>query len=62
VLEQFNNTLVGILLVAVVILFVLVWLDREEEGEKEITVFVELLVIFLIRIGTVIVWQEIEQY
>lgn len=50
VLEQFNDTLVRILLAVAVISFVLVWLDREEGGEKEITTFVEPRVIFLILI------------
>ncbi|KAK9930478.1 hypothetical protein M0R45_027515 [Rubus argutus] len=53
--QEFNDTLVRILLAAAIISFVLVWLDREEGGEKEITAFVEPLVIFLIRNGTAIV-------
>lgn len=60
ILEQFNDTLVRILLVAAVISFVLAWYDGEEGGEMEITAFVEPLVIFLILIVNAIVgiWQE----
>ncbi|XP_010937744.2 calcium-transporting ATPase 4, endoplasmic reticulum-type [Elaeis guineensis] len=60
VLEQFNDTLVRILLVAAVVSFVLAWYDGEEGGELEITAFVEPLVIFLILIINAIVgvWQE----
>ena len=62
VLEQFNDTLVRILLVAAVVSFVLAWYDGENdgEGEREITAFVEPLVIFLILIlnAVVGVWQE----
>lgn len=60
ILDQFNDTLVRILLGAAVISFVLAWLDGEEGGEKEITAFVEPLVIFLILIVNAIVgvWQE----
>ncbi|CAA2982415.1 calcium-transporting ATPase 4, endoplasmic reticulum-type-like [Olea europaea subsp. europaea] len=60
VLDQFNDTLVRILLVAAVISFVLAWYDGEEGGEMEITAFVEPLVIFLILIVNAIVgvWQE----
>lgn len=60
ILEQFNDTLVRILLVAAVVSFVLAWYDGEEGGEMEITAFVEPLVIFLILIVNAIVgiWQE----
>ncbi|GAB4824336.1 Calcium-transporting ATPase 4, endoplasmic reticulum-type [Ancistrocladus abbreviatus] len=60
ILDQFNDTLVRILLCAAVISFVLAWCDGEEGGEKEITAFVEPLVIFLILIVNAIVgvWQE----
>ncbi|KAK6935949.1 Cation-transporting P-type ATPase, C-terminal [Dillenia turbinata] len=60
ILDQFNDTLVRILLVAAVISFVLAWFDGEEGGEMEITAFVEPLVIFLILIVNAIVgvWQE----
>ncbi|KAE8038965.1 hypothetical protein FH972_011424 [Carpinus fangiana] len=60
ILEQFNDTLVRILLVAAVVSFVLAWIDGDEGGEMEITAFVEPLVIFLILIVNAIVgiWQE----
>ncbi|KVI12001.1 Cation-transporting P-type ATPase [Cynara cardunculus var. scolymus] len=60
ILDQFNDTLVRILLGAAVISFVLAWYDGEEGGEMEITAFVEPLVIFLILIVNAIVgvWQE----
>ncbi|KAI8007388.1 Calcium-transporting ATPase 4, endoplasmic reticulum-type [Camellia lanceoleosa] len=60
VLDQFNDTLVRILLVAAVVSFVLAWYDGDEGREMEITAFVEPLVIFLILIVNAIVgvWQE----
>ncbi|CAH9135415.1 unnamed protein product [Cuscuta epithymum] len=60
ILDQFNDTLVRILLVAAVISFILAWCDGDEGGEVEITAFVEPLVIFLILIVNAIVgvWQE----
>ncbi|XVF26323.1 hypothetical protein REPUB_Repub14bG0006300 [Reevesia pubescens] len=60
ILEQFNDTLVRILLVAAIISFVLAWYDGDEGGEMEITAFVETLVISLILIVNAIVgiWQE----
>ncbi|XP_074564947.1 calcium-transporting ATPase 4, endoplasmic reticulum-type-like [Curcuma longa] len=60
VLEQFNDTLVRILLVAAVVSFVLAWYDGNEGSEMGITSFVEPLVIFLILIVNAIVgvWQE----
>ncbi|KAK1373648.1 ER-type Ca2+-ATPase 1 [Heracleum sosnowskyi] len=60
ILDQFNDTLVRILLVAAVVSFVLAWYDGDEGGEMEVTAFVEPLVIFLILIVNAIVgvWQE----
>ncbi|CAH8386660.1 unnamed protein product [Eruca vesicaria subsp. sativa] len=60
ILEQFNDTLVCILLAAAVISFVLAFVDGEEGGEMGITAFVEPLVNFLILIVNAIVgiWQE----
>ncbi|XP_074295119.1 calcium-transporting ATPase 4, endoplasmic reticulum-type-like [Silene latifolia] len=60
ILDQFNDTLVRILLCAAVVSFVLAWYDGDEGGEMAITAFVEPLVIFLILIvnAFVGVWQE----
>lgn len=62
VLEQFNDTLVRILLVAAVVSFILAWYDGDSGGEAApgITAFVEPLVIFLILIVNAVVgvWQE----
>ncbi|XP_061353938.1 calcium-transporting ATPase 1, endoplasmic reticulum-type-like [Gastrolobium bilobum] len=60
VIDQFNDTLVRILLFAAVVSFILAWLDGEEGSDMEITAFVEPLVIFLILIVNAIVgvWQE----
>ncbi|KAL0723727.1 hypothetical protein Bca4012_038326 [Brassica carinata] len=60
ILEQFNGTLVRILLAAVVISFALAFVDDKEGGEMGITAFVEPHVVFLILIVNAIVgiWQE----
>lgn len=60
VLDQFNDTLVRILLGAAVISFILAWYDGNESGKKDVSAFVEPLVIFLILIVNAIVgvWQE----
>ncbi|XP_047319901.1 calcium-transporting ATPase 1, endoplasmic reticulum-type-like [Impatiens glandulifera] len=61
ILDQFNDTLVRILLVAAIISFVLALFDgKRGDGKMDITAFVEPLVIFLILIvnAFVGVWQE----
>ncbi|XP_058210763.1 calcium-transporting ATPase 4, endoplasmic reticulum-type-like [Rhododendron vialii] len=60
ILDQFNDTLVRILLAAAIISFVLAWYDGGEGGGDELTAFVEPMVIFLILILNAIVgvWQE----
>jgi P-type Ca2+ transporter type 2C len=61
VLEQFNDTLVRILLVAAVVSFFLAWYDGTKHGDEiSVTAFVEPLVIFLILIANAVVgvWQE----
>ncbi|GMI88941.1 endomembrane-type CA-ATPase 4 [Hibiscus trionum] len=60
ILEQFNDTLVRILLLAAIVSFILAWYDGDEGGEMEVTAFVEPIVIFLILIVNAIVgiWQE----
>ncbi|KAI7751446.1 hypothetical protein M8C21_001182 [Ambrosia artemisiifolia] len=60
ILDQFNDTLVKILLAAAVISFVLAWYDGDKGEETDVTAFIEPLVIFLILIvnAMVGVWQE----
>ncbi|WOK96933.1 hypothetical protein Cni_G05641 [Canna indica] len=61
VMEQFNDTLVRILLAAAVVSFLLAWFDGGHgDGDGGITAFVEPLVIFLILIVNAVVgvWQE----
>ncbi|KAJ7556513.1 hypothetical protein O6H91_05G086600 [Diphasiastrum complanatum] len=60
VLEQFDDMLVKILLVAAFVSFFLTYIDGEQSGESSLTAYVEPLVIFLILIINAIVgvWQE----
>ncbi|XP_038615193.1 sarcoplasmic/endoplasmic reticulum calcium ATPase 3 isoform X1 [Tachyglossus aculeatus] len=57
VLQQFEDLLVRILLLAAFVSFVLAWL---EEGEETVTAFVEPIVILLILLANAVVgvWQE----
>lgn len=60
ILEQFDDTLVKILLGAALISFILAYVDKNDIGEGGMTAYVEPLVILLILMlnATVGVWQE----
>ncbi|CAN6466082.1 unnamed protein product [Victoria cruziana] len=60
VLEQFDDTLVKILLMAAVVSFVLAYFDSHENSDGELTEYVEPFVILLILVLNAIVgvWQE----